>query len=744
VQFQTPVRKPMSKLFDELKRRKIFKVAAVYAVVAWLVIQVAVAITPALQLPTWTPSLVVVLLLLGFVPTLIAAWAYEMTPDGLRPDAQVAPDPGLQATAAQPINYVILVIVLLVAGFQVTDRFLSNTAPVANPSSQSSITDIVRLSLPVGEDRSLYLGGKDASFGRPAATSLAFSNDGRMLVYSGWEPQSRGARSQLYLRPLDQERAEPIDGTEGGSSPFLSPDHNWIGFYADNSLRRIPITGGIAQTIVASTDSNTMELFGASWGDDDRIVYADQVPGSGRIGLYVVEATGGRGVLLADPSDSQGQFNRYTQPHMLPGGESVLFQGMAANGDPERAEIIALEFASGTRTSLLSNAMNPRYVAATGTLLFMRQGLLMAVGFDPDTLTLMGEPVVVAENVMQALNMPNIGWDTGVGQLAISAAGHLVYARGGVAPDARTTLVRVTQEGEAEPLTSISLSTSNAMFMRMSPDGTRLAYISPSAGGASVYVHDLVRNVSQRINSGGFQSRGPLWSPDSESLVLSSDREDNVRNIYRMRVDGSDERPERLASSDQYQFTQSLSADGVIAWQQNGDIWTLPPGGEPAPFFTSDAIEAFATFSGDGRWLAYSSYTESNRDGDLYIRPYPGPGRATLVASGRSSAPAWSRDGTQLYFIAWDPNTSISRMMVADITGGVPSAARPLIDPWPYATTVTSRNYDVLEDGSFITSIDSTQGTNDTEGGIAQAEELAVSELQVVFNFAELLRRQSQ
>ena len=359
--------------------------------------------------------------------------------------------------------------------------------------------------------------------------------------------------------------------------------------------------------------------------------------------------------------------------------------------------------------------------------------------------TLLGEPVVIAENVMQALNIPNTGWNTGVGQLAISAAGHLVYARGGATPDLRTTLVRVTVNGQAEALTSISLSTTNTLRMRLSPDGTRLAYHFVNAEGSSVHVHDLVRNVSQRMNSEGFRNALPVWSPDGESLLMDSNREDNVQNIYRMRADGSDERPERLAPSEQGQVMQSVSADGVIAWLQNGDIWTLPPGGEPAPFFTSDAMEAYATFSGDGRWLAYSSATTGSfRDADLYIRPYPGPGRAILIASGRSSAPAWSRDGTQLYFIAQDPDTSIARMMVADITDGVPSPVRPLIDPWPYATSVSARSFDVLEDGSFITSLASSQGSGNTAEGIAAAEELAVSELQVVFNFFELLGERSQ
>jgi len=732
----------MSKLFEELKRRKVVRVAGVYAVVAWLLIQVTNNIVPALQLPAWTSTFIVVILLIGFPIALVLAWAFEISPTDAQPQTSAHSAPVASSAIDRKFIYATFTLVLVAVMVQIADRFLLITPSVATPSSAagSTITDVVRFSLPVGEDRSLYLGGKDASFGRPAATSLAFSNDGRMLVYSGWEPQSRGSRSQLYLRPLDQERAQPIDGTEGGSSPFLSPDNNWIGFYVDNSLRRIPISGGIAQTIVASTGSTRMEIYGASWGDNNRIVYADQVPGSARIGLYVVEAGGGSGVLLADPIESQGQFSSYTQPHMLPRGESVLFQGMAGSGDPERAEIIAVELASGTRTTLLSNAMNPRYVAETGTLLFMRQGLLMAVGFDPESLTLMGEPVVVAENVMQALNMRNTVWNTGVGQLAISAAGHLVYARGGVTPDRRNTLLRVTVDGQAEPLSSFLQSTPEAIYVRLSPDGTRVAYNSMSAQGISVHVHDLVRNVSQRMNSGGFRSMFPVWSLDSESILMSSDREDNTSNIYRLRADGSDERPERLAPSEQGQIMQSVSADGVIAFLQDGDIWTLPPGGEPAPLFTSEASEAYATFSGDGRWLAYSTITTaSTRDGDLYIRPYPGPGRATLVASGRSSAPAWSRDGTQLYFIETDRDTSIERMMVADISDGVPSPVRPLIAPWPYYTTASSRSFDILEDGSFITSIDSTQGNNDTEAGIAMSEDLAVSELQVVFNFFELL-----
>ena len=70
--------------FSELKRRKVYKVAVAYAAIGWLLIQIATTTFPVLQIPAWAMRLVVVLVLLGFPIALVLAWAYEMTPDGIR------------------------------------------------------------------------------------------------------------------------------------------------------------------------------------------------------------------------------------------------------------------------------------------------------------------------------------------------------------------------------------------------------------------------------------------------------------------------------------------------------------------------------------------------------------------------------------------------------------------------------------------------------------------------------------
>ena len=71
-------------LFTELKRRNVFKVAAAYAIVAWLLLQVSDTLVPALHLPEWFNSGVAFVLIIGFPIAVVFAWAYELTPDGLK------------------------------------------------------------------------------------------------------------------------------------------------------------------------------------------------------------------------------------------------------------------------------------------------------------------------------------------------------------------------------------------------------------------------------------------------------------------------------------------------------------------------------------------------------------------------------------------------------------------------------------------------------------------------------------
>src|SRR6476620_4412708 len=121
--------------FAELKRRNVYKVAVAYAVVGWLVIQVCATIVPALHMPEGVTTAVVVLVLLGFPIALVIAWAFEMTPEGMKRTEDVSPNEKLPQWSRRKFAAFILVVVICAAallGYQVF-----HAKPTSTPGSVS-------------------------------------------------------------------------------------------------------------------------------------------------------------------------------------------------------------------------------------------------------------------------------------------------------------------------------------------------------------------------------------------------------------------------------------------------------------------------------------------------------------------------------------------------------------------------------------------------------------------------------
>src|SRR5450759_1898230 len=98
------------KFFGELKRRNVYKVAVAYTVVAWLVIQIATQVFPFFEIPNWAVRLVVLLLILGFPVALILAWAFELTPEGIRRADEVPPSESITARTGGKLVAIIIVL----------------------------------------------------------------------------------------------------------------------------------------------------------------------------------------------------------------------------------------------------------------------------------------------------------------------------------------------------------------------------------------------------------------------------------------------------------------------------------------------------------------------------------------------------------------------------------------------------------------------------------------------------------
>jgi TolB-like protein len=130
--------------FAELRRRHVYRVAIAYAVVAWLLIQVATQVFPFFEIPNWVVRLVVLLTVLGFPVALVIAWAFEMTPEGLKRNADIAPNEYIPRWSTRRFAALIVSIAILAAGVPLFQ--LSRSKPtwlpwtdVASTASQKSI-----------------------------------------------------------------------------------------------------------------------------------------------------------------------------------------------------------------------------------------------------------------------------------------------------------------------------------------------------------------------------------------------------------------------------------------------------------------------------------------------------------------------------------------------------------------------------------------------------------------------------
>jgi len=111
-------------LYAELKRRNVIRMAGLYLVGSWLIVQVSSTVLPMFDMPAWLPRSIVILLIVGFVPMLVFAWVFELTPDGLKLDANVKPENSVAPQTARQLDRLLLVVLALALGYFGFDKFV--------------------------------------------------------------------------------------------------------------------------------------------------------------------------------------------------------------------------------------------------------------------------------------------------------------------------------------------------------------------------------------------------------------------------------------------------------------------------------------------------------------------------------------------------------------------------------------------------------------------------------------------
>ena len=502
---------------------------------------------------------------------------------------------------------------------------------------------------------------------RVAATTLgalALSPDSRTIVYVA----PRGGTTQLLRRPIDTGTVSPIAGTAGATTPFFSPEGEWIAFFADGLLKKVPVRGGTPVTVCSAPDG-----LGGAWSPTGTIVFASATGA----GLQQVSANGGSPVRATTLDVSRGEFS-HRWPEFLPDGETLLFT-VGSVGEWDDAEIVAQTMTTGRRTLILKGGTNPRYLAP-GHLAYAHDQAIWIGAFDVSRLTLTGSPVRMLEQVTTSVD--------GAAQFSISRSGAAVYQPS--APRSAKRLMVVDGSGP----TPLAAPPHAYLSPRVAPNG-RSVLLGVGGDEEHVFSYDLAEGTLRQLTFEAF-NRTPIWSADGRHVTFASNR-NGAMNLFRVPVDG-DGPAERLTSTDSLQLPGSWSPDGeVLAFvEQNPstgrDIWLLRRNGERTAWASSEADESAPRFSPDGSRIAYVS--NASGQPEVYVRALNGSGPARRVSTSGGSEPVWRRDADAVYF------RSYGRLFEASPGGG---AQRMVFDGVAEPGTFDAAGYDVIGNtGRFL------------------------------------------
>jgi Tol biopolymer transport system component len=456
----------------------------------------------------------------------------------------------------------------------------------------------------------------------------ALSPDARRIAFL---IQDDGGRNSIAVRSLDSLEMRRLPGAEDARGVIWSPDGREIAFFSEGKLKRIGTEGGPVQTVCEGGGG-----FSGAWSRQGTILFTKEFGAP----IVAVPATGGtpQPVTALDPA--RGEVAHF-HPAFLPDGRHFVF--VARNIDPEKTSVMLASLDSKDVRRLF-HADSAAVFADPGYLLFARDNALFAWRFDPQSMKLAGEPVPTLEQVRYA---------TEDNLLSASAAGNRVAY---LPWFTRRRLVWVDRKGrEVGALGEIG----GYEDVRISPDGGKVAVAlrDPSHGqNLDVWVLDASRGTGSRITAERTDEFDPAWFPDGERLVYVSDHA-GFYNLYERPASGGAEKV--LLQTKQDKVLPTVSSDGryLLLSASKGANFTrvlipLSGGGDSLQLSGDSRFsEEQSEISPDGRWTAFASSESGQRQ--VYVQPLPA-GSKRQVSIGGGLTPVWSRNGSELFYVARD------------------------------------------------------------------------------------------
>ena len=523
-------------------------------------------------------------------------------------------------------------------------------------------------------------------FAIPMRGEVAYFNispDGEMLAFVS--PEENTGIGVLYVQRIGDPNATRLDGTEGATYPFWSPDHKYLAFFASGHLKKIPAAGGVPQNLAGATNAR-----GGSWNKKDVIIYAPEAGGP----LWRVNADGTNDANLSQ-SYYGGEFEASQRfPVFLPDGEHFLFWAGNFNQQPD-------DKVSGIYISSLSAKTKKLVVLCRSSVAYSNgfmyysddQNVLRALPIDSQG-NVTGEARVVAGQVGR---YPS----TYLAAFSVSDTGTVVYGQGAGAPISQLTWYdrsgkQVGKLGDPAVLANPSLS----------PDNQWVAFdlIDLMTNNIDIWLQNVAHGTMSRFTFDPSEETNAAWSPDGSMIAYRSAGAKQIqvkkthgveppRNLIHRSSEAVDDTLPTCWTPDEKQIitsTQPLAGGSILELLGfDGNIRPLLPG---------SAEQTNAQISPDGKWLIYAS--NDSGDSEIYATPFPDVGGKIQISRGGGTEPRWNHNGKEIFYLG--PKNMLTAISVSDDGGtlstGTPQTLFQLDGRAPISSTDLF-TYDVAKDG---------------------------------------------
>jgi len=509
-----------------------------------------------------------------------------------------------------------------------------------------------------------------------SVVALNISPDSRRMLLV---LQDEGGKTSMVVRSFDNLEMRRLPGVERVRNAFWSADGREIAFFSEGKLRRVAVDGGPVQTICDAGSG-----FSGSWNRDGTILFTKDFGTP----IFAVPASGGTPRAVTTIDRQSGEVAHF-YPVFLPDNRHFVF--VARNLDPEKTSI-NLASVDGKEVRRLFPADSAPIYAEPGYLLFARDAALLAWRFDGRAAKLAGDPIPAFENVFYATEDNRLG--------ASATEKRLAYISW---PQSRK-LAWIDRKGrELGTLGDVG----GYADVRISPDGRRVAVSKrdPSRGqNMDIWVLDAVRGTASRITTERTDEFNPAWFPDGERLVYVSDHA-GFYDLYERPAAGGPENI--LVRTKDDKVLPTVAPDGrhlLFSLSEGaGFVRAMAPvsGGGEIRRLTGNtpASQEHPEISPDGLWTAFES-AESGQS-EIYAEAISG-GSRRQISIGGGQAVLWSRDGSELFYVARDGMlTSVPlRRAAGQLETGEPQPLFPLRAGGKGGDIqLFRRSYDVTPDG---------------------------------------------